>query len=32
VLVEPAVHGQIDAAVTAHAIAGGLARFFAPDA
>jgi N-acetylmuramoyl-L-alanine amidase len=32
VLVEPAAHGRIDAAVTAHAIAGGLARFFAQGA
>jgi N-acetylmuramoyl-L-alanine amidase len=30
VLVEPAVRGELDAALTARAIATGLARFFAP--
>jgi hypothetical protein len=30
VQVEPAVHGELDAAAVARAIATGLARFFAP--
>jgi hypothetical protein len=30
VQVEPAVHGELDPALTARAIATGLARFFAP--